>query len=301
MKKMLLGAALCGVAIAFSSGTANADSGSNDWLAGLNSIENWFQDLTQAGSTSNWLTDLIALENLFNAGSAGSVPAPTGGDDGAEFLSGSTHALILGATGVSTPSANYLSDAFNLYLEPNGYDGNIASALALTTPETFSFDSSVSQGEQILINTIVADYNAGDMGCNAAGICSDPLTIFTYSQSSLIAGLAEQQLSADKIPDDALRFVMAGANPLGVPNDLFPTQIYDINGDTWAEPGSLGTSWQDLFNGLFLHELYLGLTPAEIASASTVADGMTTLHEIPTLTGAALWDALIGAFGAGAS
>jgi hypothetical protein len=298
MKKMILGAALCGVAVAFS-GTANADS-SDDWLSGLTAIENWFSDVAAASSTNNWLTDLIALENLFTPGS-GSLPVPAGGDDGAEFLSGSTHALVLGATGVSTPSANYVSDALNLYLEPNGYDGTAGSALALTTPETFSFGSSVSEGEQILINTIVADYNAGDMGCDAAGVCSDPLTIFTYSQSSAIAALAEQQLSADKIPDDALRFVMLGANPLGAPNDLYPTEIYDINGDTWAEPGSLGTSWQDLLTGLALHEVYLGLTPTEIASASTVADGMTTLHEIPTLTGTAFWDALIDAFGAGAS
>jgi PE-PPE domain len=299
MKKMILGAALCGVAVAFS-GTANADSSSDDWLSSWTAIENWFSDVTAASSTNNWLTDLIALENLFTPGS-GSLPAQAGGDDGAEFLSGSSHALVLGATGVSTPSANYVSDALNLYLEPNGYDGTAASALALTTPETFSFGSSVSEGEQILINTIVADYNAGDMGCDAAGVCSDPLTIFTYSQSSAIAALAEQQLSADKIPDDALRFVMLGANPLGAPNDLYPTEIYDINGDTWAEPGSLGTSWQDLLTGLALHEVYLGLTPAEIASASTVADGMTTLHEIPTLTGTAFWDALIDAFGAGAS
>ncbi|WIM88477.1 PE-PPE domain-containing protein [Candidatus Mycobacterium wuenschmannii] len=298
MKKTILAAALCGVAIAFS-GTAKADS-SNDWLSGLTAIDNWFAEMAAASSTNNWLTALIGLENLFNPGN-GSLPDPVGGGDGAEFLSGSTHALVLGATGVSTPSANYVSDALNLYLEPNGYDGNFDSALALTTPETFSFDSSVSQGEQILINTIVADYNAGDMGCNAAGICSDPLTIFTYSQSSLIASLAEQQLSADKIPDDALRFVMLGANPLGAPNDLFPTMIYDINGDTWAQPGSLGTSWQDLLTGMVLHEVYLGLTPSEIASASTVTDGMTILHELPTLTGTAFWDALIGAFGAGAS
>ena len=69
------------------------------------------------------------------------------------------------------------------------------------------------QGETDLIDAVVADYEAGDMGCNASGVCSDPLTIFTYSQSSAVASLAEQQLADDKIPDDALRFVMLGANP----------------------------------------------------------------------------------------
>jgi hypothetical protein len=58
----------------------------------------------------------------------------------------------------------------------------------------------VPQGETDLVNAVVADYNAGDMACNASGLCSDPLTIFTYSHSSAIADLAEQQLADDKIP-----------------------------------------------------------------------------------------------------
>ena len=142
----------------------------------------------------------------------------------------------------------------------------------------------MTQGETILINAIVAEYNAGDMGCDASGVCSDPLTIFTYSQSSAIASLAEQQLTDDKIPTDALRFVMLGANPTGVPDNLYPTDVYNIHGDAWAEPGSLGTTWQDIVLGMVLHEAYLGLTPAEIASATTIVEGMTTVYEMPTLT-----------------
>ncbi|MGB6207671.1 PE-PPE domain-containing protein [Mycobacterium sp.] len=242
MKKVILGAALCGAAVALA-GAANAD-------------------------TSN-------------------------------FLSGSDDALILGATGIPTPDAAYIGDAENLYLDPNGYDGTTATTLALTTPETNNFATSVAQGEHILINAIVADYNAGDMGCNASGVCSDPLTIFTYSQSSAIASLAEQQLVADKIPTDALRFVMLGANPNGVPDHLYPTEVYNIHGDFYAEPGTLGTTWQDVMLGMELHEAYLGLTPAEIDSATQVVDGMTTVYDIPTLTTTELWEALISAVAAG--
>src|SRR6201986_2205237 len=101
-----------------------------------------------------------------------------------DFLSGSTDALILGPTGIPTPDAAYISDAENLYLDPNGYDGTTATKLALTTPETDDFGPSVTQGEDDLINAVVADYDAGDMHCDASGVCSDPLTIFTYSQSS---------------------------------------------------------------------------------------------------------------------
>ncbi len=220
-------------------------------------------------------------------------------DTASEFLNGSTNAFILGATGIPTPDAAYISDADRLYLDPNGYAGPISSTLALTTPETNDFNTSVPQGEQILINAIVADYAAGDMHCNASGVCSDPLTIFTYSQSSAIASLAEHQLLADRIPTGALRFVMLGANPSGVPDNLYPTEIYNIHGDTWAEPGSLGTSWQNVMLGMELHEAYLGLTPAEIATATPTVEGMTTIYEIPTLTTTELWQALLNAAAAG--
>ncbi|RRR46849.1 PE-PPE domain-containing protein [Mycolicibacter terrae] len=219
-------------------------------------------------------------------------------EDNYDFLYGSTNALILGPTGIPTPNAAYISDVLNLYLEPNGYEGTPASTLALTTPESNDFFQSVPQGESILVNAVLADYAAGDMDCDASGACSDPLTIFTYSQSSLVAALAEQQLAEAGVPSDALRFVMLGANTTVVPNDLYPTEVYNIHGDAYAEPGVLGTSWQDLMLGLELHEAYLGLTPAEIDAATTTVDGLTTINDIPTLTSTELWDALLNALSA---
>ena len=216
-------------------------------------------------------------------------------DGASDFLSGSTNALILGVTGIPTPDAAYISDVEKLYLDPSGYDGTTATTLALTTPETYDFTTSVPQGETILENAILADYNAGDMACNASGVCSDPLTIFTYSQSASVADLAEKTLASDGIPSDALRFVMLGDNPLGVPDNLYPTEVYNILGDTWALPGTGGTSWQDLEIGLLLHDAYLGLTPAEIDSATTTIDGLTTYYTIPELTMGQLIEALIAA------
>jgi hypothetical protein len=217
-------------------------------------------------------------------------------DGDSDFLSGSTNALILGSTGVPTPNAAYISGAENLYLDTNGYDGTPASTLALTTPESFDFGSSVTQGENDLINAVVADYDAGNMDCTA-GVCSDPLTILTYSQSSAVADLAEQQLADDKIPTDALRFVMLGDNPAGTPDNLYPTEVYNFDGDIWANPGSVGTTFQDFVLGLVIHDAYLGLTPAEIATATPVVEGMTTVFDIPTLTLTELWDALLSTAG----
>jgi hypothetical protein len=274
MKKVILAAALCSVAVAFG-GSANADS-TSDWLSGLTSFEAWWSILTKG-----------AAAEVLPVG-------PTSGDN-AEFLSGSTNALILGPTGIPTPDAAYISDAENLYLDPNGYDGTTATTIALTTPETYDFNTSVPQGETDLVNAVEADYNAGDMACHASGVCSDPLTIFTYSQSSAIADLAEKQLASDGIPTDALRFVDLGDDPLGVPDNLYPTEVYNIYGDFWALPGTSGTSLQDVELGMLLHDAYLGLTSAEIDSATSTVDGLTTFYTIPELTMGQLIEALITA------
>jgi PE-PPE domain-containing protein len=224
--------------------------------------------------------------------------AGTANADGADdFLAGSTNALILGSTGLPTPDGSYITGAESLFLGPNGYAGTAESTVALTTPETWDFGSSVTQGEQILVSAVTAEYALGGMDCNVFGVCSDPLTIFSYSQSSAIAALAEQQLAADHIPTDALRFVMLGANPTGVPNDLYPTEVYNIDGDVWANPTSLGSTWQEILFGLELHFAYLGLTPAEIDSATPAVDGLTTVFDIPTLTTTELWTALLSVFG----
>jgi hypothetical protein len=268
MKKLILGAALCSAAMAFAT-PANADSGSDFWNAESNVITDW----------------LLGSSSVSGATSAGATDA--------DFLDGSTSALILGATGMPTPTDMYMSQAASLYIFPNGYDGDSASLIALTTPQTFDFFPSVEDGKDELVNAIMTQFQAGDMGCDATGVCSDPLTIFTYSQSAAIAALAQQDLDAAKVPDDALRFIMLGANPLGVPDDLYPTDIYIIDGDLWAQPFSIGSTWQDILMGFALHEAYLGLTPEQLDSATTIIDGMTTIHEIPTLTLPELFDAFL--------
>ena len=112
-------------------------------------------------------------------------------------------ALVMGPTGFPDPAdyPGYLSTVDQLYLDPLGFEGQ---STALTTPETFDFDPSVAQGEQDLISAVTQQYDAGDFSA------ADPLTIFGYSQSAVVASLAEQQLADDGIPSDALRFVLIG-------------------------------------------------------------------------------------------
>ena len=70
--------------------------------------------------------------------------------------------LIMGDTDVPTPSPQYLSEVYRLYISPNFTTSNLQ---ALTTPEqlypitgvkSLTLDQSVSQGVTILNNAIVA-------------------------------------------------------------------------------------------------------------------------------------------------
>ena len=126
MKKAILGAALFSAALALA-GPAKADATSDFWAVVVKDIS----------------ALLIGPSN--GAGSSDLLVGSAGADATGPFLSGSTNALILGPTGIPTPDAAYISDAENLYLDPNGYDGTTATTLALTTPETNNFTTSGCQ------------------------------------------------------------------------------------------------------------------------------------------------------------
>lgn len=227
------------------------------------------------------------------------------------FLSGASDALVMGPTYISTPDSSYLDAVDRLYLEPLGFTGE---TIALTTPETSDYGPSVAQGVTDLVHAVTSRFDAGDFGP------TDPLVVFGYSQSAVMASLAMQQFSDEGIPDDDLRFVLIGdtasahggllntlidslpvqwqdsatqlLDSLGLsdligaitPNDLYPTDVYTIQGDAWADwPSNISTSLradENAIYGLLLHELYLGLTPQEIGSATSSIDGLTDYFTI---------------------
>jgi PE-PPE domain/Phage integrase family len=159
-----------------------------------------------------------------------------------------------------------------------------------------------------------------------------PLTIFGYSQGAAVESIAMTQLAADGIPSADLHFVSIGDISLPVdgvdsnlvpdldsllgpnltntlvtffgltgilgnvtPDDLYPATIYTLDGDGFADfqqdfaaGGLLG-----VVAGVFVHADYLGLTPTQIADATTSTDGDLTLVDISdNING---FDALIGA------
>jgi hypothetical protein len=209
-------------------------------------------------------------------------------------------ALVL----VPAENAEYADVANNLYLAPNGFDGTAAVFL---TPDDGNEVDNVAPDVQALVQTIESNYTAGDLSA------TDPLYVFGYSDGAVEEGLAEQQLHDFGIPSSDLNFVMVGDSAsaeggflnsfidslpeswqqpttelfaqLGVappllgattPDDLYPTEVYTLTADGWA-------NWDNGANtyGMFTDHLeYLGLTPAEIATATETTDDLTHYFSI---------------------
>jgi hypothetical protein len=203
-------------------------------------------------------------------------------------------------------NTEYANLATSLYLDPNGFHGTATTLLVPEVVPAGNLDAAVATGEKILVDAVEKEYLTGTLSA------SNPLYIFGYSQGAVVASLAEQQLAAYGIPQSDLHFVMAGdsasahtgflntfidslpaswrqftvdlfkqfgaANVLGAttPNNLYETDVYNLSGDGWA-------NWANGANsgGLLTDHLeYLGLTPAEVNSATLVTDGMTDYYTI---------------------
>jgi hypothetical protein len=235
---------------------------------------------------------------------------------GADFLDGSTHAIVMGPTFIPDPTTfpGYVPGVVTEYLQPLGFSDS-GTVTALITPESPNFGPSIAAGVGTLVHAVEADYNAGEFSA------ADPLTVFGFSQSAVVASLAEQELAAYGIPLQDLRFVMLGdaaadppsgptglldtwgATPFGqavdhflgwsnlddvtTPNNLYPTDVFTVVNDFFADTATpadfasdpLGALWQD-FVGFFEHGVYLGGLPeSEILTAidtAGVVDGATT-------------------------
>jgi hypothetical protein len=135
--------------------------------------------------------------------------------------------LVMGGSGLPIPGTEYVESAYGHYLSGLGitefYGGSDANFFGngLYTPEGLypltgvhtlelnypssgdlnlpSGSTSVGQGITILTNSIEANAANGDIS-----------TVFGYSQSSTISSLAMQQLEADGVNQDAVKFLLVG-------------------------------------------------------------------------------------------
>jgi hypothetical protein len=197
-----------------------------------------------------------------------------------------------------------------------GTDPCAAPLQVLTTPELIQQGPSSLTAADDVVLAVENEFTANPGAFSA----EDPLVIFGYSQSATAESIAMSRLEADGIPSADLHFVFIGdpSLPDGVwpnlvpdleslfgtsltntlltdlgfdgvlgnltPTDIYPTTIYTLAGDGVAEfqqdfesGGLLGT-----IEGLFLqHVEYLGLTPDEIANATTTTNDLITYVDIP--------------------
>jgi PE-PPE domain-containing protein len=199
-----------------------------------------------------------------------------------------------------------------------GTDPCAAPLQVLTTPELFQQGLSSLTGASNVVLAVENEFNA-DPGAfspehpltifgysqsataesiamtrlEAAGIPSDDLHfVFIGDPSTPVTGVwstlaadMEATLGTSEANDLLNLF---GLNVPGVvgtvtPNDLYPATIYDLPGDPVAnfqqsfEANGLWGALGDIF---YQHVWYLGLTPAQVADATTSTDGLLTFVNI---------------------
>jgi PE-PPE domain len=242
--------------------------------------------------------------------------------DTADSPLGDGTALVFGGTGVPTPPEQYVDAADTLYLQHLGFTGTAESSYtpegsSALNPYTLGYGTSLGQDQQIMISDIENQIAGGGVGPE------NPVVVFGYSQSSEASSLLMQQLQADGVPSDDVHFVMVGdpVNPNGgfmntfdfpagntsafsaldvpfepaTPSDLYPTDIYTLEYDGFADFPHYTTNLLSDVNamlGFFLaHFEYLDLAPNQIDNAillpgseALTGAGLTDYYIIPNST-----------------
>ncbi len=242
--------------------------------------------------------------------------------DTAESPLGDGTALVFGGTLLPTPPEQYVDAADTLYLQPLGFTGTAQSSYtpegsSALDPNTLPYGTSLGQDQSIMVSDIESQIGGGGVSPE------NPVVVFGYSQSSEASSLMMQQLQADGVPSDDVHFVLVGdpVNPNGgfmntfdfpagntsafsaldvpfepaTPSDLYPTDIYTLEYDGFADFPHYTTNLLSDLNallGLFLtHATYLNLTPDQISSEillpgseALTGEGLTDYYMIPNDT-----------------
>lgn len=204
---------------------------------------------------------------------------------------------------------------YSMVCDMNGTDPCSAPLQVLTTPELIQQGPSSLTAASDVVLAVENEFNA-DPGAFSA---EHPLTIFGYSQSATAESIAMSRLEEAGIPSDDLHFVFIGdpSAPGGVwpnleadldaifgssltnsiltifgfdgvlgnvtPDDLYPATIYTLDDDGVADfqEDFMAGGLLDPIVRLFVqHVEYLGLTPAQVADATTSTDGDLTYVDI---------------------
>lgn len=197
----------------------------------------------------------------------------------------------------------------------SGTDPCSAPLQVLTTPELIQQGPSSLTAASDIVLAVENEFNA-EPGAFSA---EHPLTLFGYSQSATAESIAMTRLAEAGIPSSDLHFVFIGdpSTPGGAwstleaamdaalgtsltnyllnlfhindvlgnltPDDLYPTTIYSLDTDPVPNFQAVYEAqglWGALLNVVGPHVEYLGLTPAQVADATTSTDGDLTYVDI---------------------
>jgi hypothetical protein len=237
--------------------------------------------------------------------------------DTADSPLGDGTALVFGGTLIPTPPEQYVDAADTLYLQQLGFTGTAESSYtpegsSALDPNSLPYGTSLGQDQQIMVS---------DIESQIGGVSPEnPVVVFGYSQSAEASSLLMQQLQTDGVPSDDVHFVLVGdlVNPNGgfmntfdfpagntsaftaldvpfesaAPSDLYPTDIYTLEYDGFADFPHYTTNLLSDLNatlGFFLeHFTYLDLTPDQINNAillpgseALTGEGLTDYYMIP--------------------
>jgi PE-PPE domain len=241
--------------------------------------------------------------------------------DTADSPLGDGTALIFGPSGVPEPPPQYVDAAEQLYLQPLGFTGSGQSSYIpdqfypFTGPNSEVPVTSLGQDQSIMVSDIENQIAAGGVSPE------NPVVVFGWSQSSDAASQTMSQLAQQGVPSDDVHFVLVGdlQNPDGgflntfdfpagntsafsalgesfgpaTPSDLYPTDIYTLEYDGFADFPHYTTNLLSDLNadvGFFLeHFEYLDLSPDQINNAillpgseALTGDGLTDYYMIPS-------------------
>ncbi|HEX7322767.1 MAG TPA: PE-PPE domain-containing protein [Mycobacterium sp.] len=203
----------------------------------------------------------------------------------------------------------------SMVCDMNGTDPCSAALQVLTTPELIQQGHSSLTGASDIVLAVQNEL-AADPGAFSA---EHPLTVFGYSQGATAGSIAMTRLAEAGVPSGDLHFVFIGdpSTPGGVwpnveadldsalgpgvtnfivkfldlkdvlgnvtPDDLYPTTIYTLDEDAvadWQQDFDTGGLGYLLLPGALRHGQYLGLTPSDVANATTSTDGDITNVDI---------------------
>jgi hypothetical protein len=246
---------------------------------------------------------LLVLTSMMTSAFAYGETPDAGGDTPMPFE-------VMGGSGMPTPPESFVDAVQSLYFPSTAlFDGQTTfpsvDAQGLYTPEQYfpfgvnqlTLDTSVSEGLTDLNNALQPYINA-----------DTPVGVFGYSQSAIIASLEMEELQVEGVPSSEVHFVLIGdlMNPNGglferfddlqlpslgidffgaTPSDAYPTDIYTLEYDTWADFPRYPLDILSDLNSFEsqVHFDYADLTAEQLAQAIplTTTGGLTDYYIIP--------------------